>query len=286
MRVCHQGVRCALLVVLAGAGIAGTAVAEERATGRLVSINGIDLHYEVVGQGEPLVLLHSGTQSGQMFDPFIDAFSAHYRLIIPDLRGHGGSTNPQGIWTTSQFADDIFALLDQLGVGRFRAIGASVGAMTLLQMATQQPDRVESLILVGAGTYLPVSCREILARTDGDAFPEAVWERYRAIHRYGDEQIRALFAWVASLAESYNDMAFSPARLATVRASTLIVHGDRDYCFPASMAWDIYDAIPEAYLWVVPNGGHVPIDGPHAEAFSATALEFLAGRWSKSSSQP
>lgn len=268
-----------LVAVLFSVGFAASAESEGQRTGRSVSVNGIDLHYEVVGQGEPLVLLHSGTQTGRMFDPFVEAFSARYRLIIPDLRGHGGSTNPEGIWTTRQFADDVFALLDHLEIDTFKAVGASAGAMTLLHMATRQPGRVEALIVIGAGTYLPVNCREVLARTDGEAFPDAVWERYRAIHHYGDDQIRALFDWVASLAESYNDMTFTPARLATISARTLIVHGDRDYCFPASMAWDIYAAVPNAYLWVIPNGGHVPISGPHADAFSATALEFLVGKW-------
>ena len=63
------------------------------------------------------------------------------------------------------------------------------------------------------------------------------------------------------------------------RLRTLVVHGDRDYCFPAWMAWEIYDAIPRAYLWVVPNGTHVPIGGANAPLFAETALQFLAGAW-------
>jgi pimeloyl-ACP methyl ester carboxylesterase len=258
---------------------APAASAQDSPEPQTAGVNGIEMSYRVLGEGEPLVLLHSGTQTGRMFDPFIDQLSADYRLIIPDLRGHGGSTNPNGVWTTRQFALDVFALLDHLGVERFKAIGASAGGMTLLHMATQQPQRVESMVVVGVGTYLPVSCRETLAQTDGDAFPEAVWERYRAVHPRGDEQIRALFDWVASLAESYNDMTFTPSYLATISAPTLVVHGDRDYCFPASMAWDIYEAVPDAYLWVVPNGGHVPINGQHAPQFAATVLAFLNGDW-------
>jgi pimeloyl-ACP methyl ester carboxylesterase len=266
-----------LLCLVAGGSV--TVVAQVAAEPQVARVNGIDMSYEVVGEGEPLVLLHSGTQTGRMFDPFVDRLSAGYRLIIPDLRGHGGSTNPDGIWTTRQFAFDVFALLDQLGVERFKAIGASAGGMTLLHMATQQPQRIEAMVVVGVGTYLPVSCRETLAQTDGDALPEAVWERYRAIHPRGDEQIRALFDWVASLAESYNDMTFTPSYLATISARTLVVHGDRDYCFPALMAWDIYEAVPDAYLWVVPNGGHVPITGEQAPQFTETVLAFLNGDW-------
>jgi pimeloyl-ACP methyl ester carboxylesterase len=244
-----------------------------------VTVNGIEMYYEVTGAGEPLVLLHSGTQTVRMWDPFVADFAADRRVIAIDLRGHGGSTNPDGLWTTRQFALDVFALLDQLGVKRFQAVGASAGAMTLLHMATLQPERVEAMVVVGVGTYLPDECRAILAQTDSAAIPDNVMGYLRAQHVHGDDQIRALYDWVASLATSYNDMTFSPAYLATITARTLVVHGDRDYCFPASMAWDIYDAIPDAYLWVVPNGGHVPIQGPLAPAFSTTVLEFLDGGW-------
>jgi pimeloyl-ACP methyl ester carboxylesterase len=245
------------------------------------TVHGIEMKYEVVGEGPPLVLLHSGTQTARMFDPFVEALSKQYRLIVPDLRGHGGSTNPDGLWTTRQFARDVYALLDELGVEKFKAIGASAGAMTLLHMATSKPERVEAMIVVGVGTYLPTECREILSKTSPDDITEAGWKHLRQEHKHGDEQIRALYNWVASLAESYNDMTFTPPYLSTIEARTLVVHGDRDYCFPASMAWDIYAAIPKAYLWVVPNGGHVPMSGPHVEPFTRTAMEFLRGDWEK-----
>ena len=270
----------ALAALLAASTTASAPVAAARQQ-HTATVNDMETYYETAGSGEPLLLLHSGTQTGRMFDPFVAELSAHYRLIIPDLRGHGGSTNPQGLWTTRQFAADVFALLDELGLPRVRAIGASAGAMTLLHMATTQPQRIESMVVIGVGTYLPSECRAILAATDADALPESAWQRLREKHRHGDDQIRALYEWVASLVDSYGDMTFTPPQLATITAPTLVMHGDRDYCFPASMAWEIYRAIPEAFLWVVPNGGHVPITGPHAAEFAATAKEFLAGNWAK-----
>jgi pimeloyl-ACP methyl ester carboxylesterase len=262
-----------------GFASSGGVFADAESASRTASVNGIELHYEIAGEGDPLVLLHSGTQTTRMWDPFVGAFAEDYRVIAVDLRGHGGSTNPDDLWTTRQFAHDVYALLDSLGVERFKGVGASAGAMTLLHMATQQPERVEAMVVVGVGTYLPVECRQTLAATDSSAIPDNVMAFYRSQHAHGDDQIRALFDWVASLATSYNDMTFSPACLATITARTLVVHGDRDYCFPASMAWDIYDAIPDAFLWVVPNGGHVPIQGPYAPAFTKTVVEFLSGSW-------
>ena len=75
----------------------GTAViADEETTseGKTISINGMDMYYEDHGDGETLVLLHGFSRSGAIWKPFITEFSKHYRLIVPDLRGHGRSTNP------------------------------------------------------------------------------------------------------------------------------------------------------------------------------------------------
>jgi pimeloyl-ACP methyl ester carboxylesterase len=266
--LCHAAVL--VLVTAAPASAAQAAVEAHTA-----EVNGIQMHYEVVGAGDPLLLLHSGTQSSRMWDDFVDRFSEHNRLIIPDLRGHGRSTNPDGVWTTSQLAADVFALLDILELDRVKAIGASIGAMTLLRMATQQPDRIDAMIVIGAGTYIPAECRTILASATTDTLSEAAWQQLRATHPQGDDQIRALYAWVASLAGSVDDMNFTPPFLATITARTLIIHGDRDYCFPASMAWDMYQAIPDAELWVVPNGSHVPIRDGNAGFFAEIAMGFL-----------
>ena len=271
LRSCHRDIAFLIIVIAAA-----SAAAQTPSTGQMAEVNGIQMHYEIVGEGEPLLLLHSGTQTTRMWAEFVEPFSERYRLIIADLRGHGGSTNPDGLWTTSQFADDVFALLDHLEVDRVRAVGASAGAMTLLRMATRQPDRIEALVVIGVGTYIPDDCRRILATVTTEGLPEASWGRLRTNHRHGDDQIRALYAWVASLADDYTDMVFTPPLLSTVTAQTLVVHGDRDYCFPASMAWDIYQAIPNAALWVVPNGSHVPITGGNAARFTDTTLEFLA----------
>src|SRR6185436_18365400 len=85
----------------------------------------------------------------------LDDLGRRYRLIIPDLRGHGRSTNPAGTLTHRQCAQDLSALLDRLGVGRFRAIGMSLGGNTLLHLAMREPDRVPALVLVSATMYYP-----------------------------------------------------------------------------------------------------------------------------------
>jgi pimeloyl-ACP methyl ester carboxylesterase len=88
---------------------------------------------------------------------------------------------------------------------------------------------------------------------------------------------------VNAFAGSYDDMNFTPAYLSTITARTLIVHGDRDPLYPVALAAEMDAAIPHAYLWAVPNGGHGPVFGDRAAQFVQTALEFLCGEWRPSS---
>ncbi|HYO54887.1 alpha/beta hydrolase [Archangium sp.] len=239
-------------------------------------INGIQMYCEVRGDGEPLVLLHGGTGAGSDWRYVFDEPLEGFRTIIPDMRGHGHSTNPSGKFTFRQVASDVLALLDRLGVERFKAMGMSAGAKTLLHMATTQPARVDAMVLVSAAPYFPQQARAIMARTHADNLTAEEWKVMRQRHVHGDEQIRALHEQMRALKDSYDDMNFTPPYLSTITARTLLVHGDRDPLYPVSMAVEMYTAIPGAALWIVPNGGHGPIFGSMAPRFRETALEFLA----------
>jgi pimeloyl-ACP methyl ester carboxylesterase len=72
---------------------------------------------------------------------------------------------------------------------------------------------------------------------------------------------------------------FTPPLLSTIQAETLIVFGDRDPLYPVSLAFELRQAIPRSYLWVIPNGGHGPVFADAAPAFRAIALPFLRGEW-------
>jgi pimeloyl-ACP methyl ester carboxylesterase len=76
-------------------------------------------------------------------------------------------------------------------------------------------------------------------------------------------------------------MNFTPPYLSTITARTFIVHGDRDPLYPVNMATEMFTAIPNSYLWIVPNGGHGPIFGELADQFVKTSLSFLNGDWQK-----
>ena len=247
--------------------------------GRAEPVNGIEMYYETRGEGEPLVLLHGGGGIGANWDLIFKVPPQGYQLIIPDLRGHGRSTNPLPGFTFRQLAQDVFGLLDRLGVERFKAIGLSLGAKTLLHVATQQPGRVEAMVLVSATPYFPEQARAVMRQLTAENHSEAEWQQMRQWHRQGDEQIRKLWSQMNALKDSYDDMSFTPPYLSTIAARTLIVHGDRDPLYPVHLALEMYSAIPRSYLWVVPNGGHGPIFGDRAELFVETALTFLRDQW-------
>ena len=241
-----------------------------------IDVNGCQLYYETRGDGEPLLLLHGGTGIGADWTRvFTGGDPAGFRVIVPDLRGHGRSTNPSRAFTFRQAAQDMFALLDRLGIQRVKAIGLSMGAKTLLHMATQQPDRIDAMVLVSATPYFPAQARAAMAQFAVDAFSDAEWATLRQRHVHGDDQIRMLYEQMRGLKDSYDDVAFTPPLLATITARTLIVHGDRDPLYPVELALEMYRSIPSSTLWVVPNGGHGPIFGALAAPFVETALAHL-----------
>jgi pimeloyl-ACP methyl ester carboxylesterase len=243
----------------------------------IVPLSDIEIYYETEGSGESLLLLHGGTGCHSNWAlAGRDQFAREYALVLPDARGHGRTTNPQKTITHRQCALDTLALLDHLGVGTCRAIGLSMGANTLLHMATLEPERIEAMVLVSATMYFPEQARAIMRAIPpaAEQTPEA-WEAMRKSHKLGDEQIAALWDWTRGLKDSYDDMNFTPPSLSRIKARTLIVYGDRDPLYPVEIAITMYRAIPHSELWVVPGGGHDPVFFDASKRFAETALSFL-----------
>lgn len=243
-----------------------------------VEVNGLQLFYRDSGTGEPLLLLHGFTGCGDDWRHIFAKPIEGYRVIAPDLRGHGRSANPSGTFRFSDVARDIFALLDSIGIDRVKAIGVSAGANTLLHMATQQPSRVEAMIHISGTPRFPDQARAIMKTMTEEARSPAEWAEMRGRHHLGDDQIRALWRHVREFADDRDDMNFNADTLGAITARTLIVHGDRDPLYPVELAVELYRAIPNAALWVVPNGGHGPIFGEQAAPFVTTATAFLQSR--------
>jgi pimeloyl-ACP methyl ester carboxylesterase len=245
------------------------------------ALNGFEMYYETRGTGEPLLLLHGGMGIGADWRHLFPEDPAGYRVIVPDLRGHGRSTNPSRAFTFRQCADDVLRLLDSLGIVNAKAIGMSMGAKTLLHVATIRPRILSAMVLVSAAPYFPAPLRTAAAQFTKDAFDRLTDDERASLaarHVHGPDQIAQLYEMTCRFATSYDDLAFTPPQLGTISARTLIVHGDRDPFYPAELALEMFRAIPHSALWVVPYGAHGPIFGERAPTFRDVALAHLSMR--------
>ena len=243
------------------------------------SVNGIDLHWEESGEGEPLLWLHGAMGRGADWRHVFTDPPPGFKVIAPDLRGHGASTNPERLFTFQQMARDVIALVRHLDLSRFKAIGLSGGGITMLHVARLEPSLVEAMVVVSAPPRFPDKARQIQKSLSPAAVGEAEMQRLKATHVHGDAQIAQLFDMVHAWADDRDDVNFTRETLAPMTAETLIVFGDRDFLYPVSLAFELHASIPGSHLWVVPNGGHGPVFGKDAALFAQTALAFLRGEW-------
>jgi len=238
-----------------------------------VKVNDIEMYYEIHGKGEPLLMLHGFIISGQMWNDYISDYESHFQLVIPDLRGHGRTNNPSQLFTRRQAAEDMFTLLDYLGIDKFKGLGCSTGGDILLHMATKQPERIEAMALDGTVPYYPKQMREMISQGTEERI-----ERMRRWHHLGDDQINQLIENVHEMLDTYDDVNFTKPLLSTIKAKTLIMLGDRDPYFPIEMATILHDSIQDSYLWIVPNAGHA-LTLNRADYVKKDVLDFLTGKW-------
>lgn len=244
------------------------------ANGKYMEVNKAELYYEEYGQGEPLFLLHGFLGSAEDWKGFVQEYSKTYKVIVWDMRGHGRSTNPDTsiVFKHEQAAQDLIGLMDKLEIDKTKAIGHSSGGMTILYAATIAPDRFDAIIPVAAQIYYSRQVREFIkSKTWEKYFPQVELDR-RHGRQKGDLLKRQFYnSW-----QIYGDPSFTPDELAKIKARTLIVHGDNDFV-PVSQAWEMFQSIPKAHIWISPNTGHVPFSPGNEADFIRRTLEFLEG---------
>src|SRR3954447_16289613 len=134
------------------------------APGEYAAVNGINLYYERHGSGRPLILLHGGLGSGEMFGPTIPLLADHHEVIGPDLQGHGRTADIDRPIDHRLMADDIAALIDHLGLEKPDVVGYSLGGGVALFLASKYPDKVSRLILISANVRRDAIPAEMLAQ--------------------------------------------------------------------------------------------------------------------------
>jgi len=262
----------------------------------VLATNGILTYYEDQGSGsEPLVLVHGGDINHHLWDDVLPALSARYRVVCYDLRGHGASEAPATGYHHDHYAADLLALLDALAIGRCHLLGLCMGGGIAIHFVLAHPERLRSLILVGAS--IPglhwATPDEIATNPRVRHFQEEGLEAVMAYLLERDpimatvrerpalrERMRAMLA-TASPAPFLDPQLASYSRpddylrLGEIRLPTLVLVGDRDLAPVQRDAALLARAIPHARLGTIPGAGHYPpLEEP--EAFCRHVQEFLA----------
>ena len=232
-----------------------------------------DLYFTESGSGPPLLLVHGLAISGEMFEPIVGPLAAHHRLIIPDLRGSGGSRNLAPPFSVKQQAADLSRLLDHLGIRTTDVLGYSQGGPVVQQLALDDPARVKRLVLVNTYAHNMISLREKL---EGHLVPLLIrllgMRRFaRFVIALGMKQVpkeRALR--VIDLIARENAgvtarlwreaMAFdSRPRLNDIRCPVLIIAGSQDDAVPLHHAMMLHDGIAGSKLVTIEGADHALI---------------------------
>ena len=271
----------------------------------VVQIHGHEVSYRDEGDGPVLLLLHGIAGSSRAWREVMPALAQDFRLIAPDLLGHGESAKPVGDYSLGAYASGMRDLLGVLGVERATIVGQSFGGGVAMQLAYQHPELCERLVLVDSGglgrevnPILRAATLPLAEYVMPVLFPSFVKDRGDAVSRFlrdrGIRSGRAAESWLAyrSLTETENRKAF----VRTVRSvidpggqtvsamdrlylaaevPTLIVWGADDSIIPVSHGHAAHEAIPGSRLEVFDGVGHFP----HVEApdrFVEVLRDFLA----------
>ncbi|MBX6355252.1 MAG: alpha/beta hydrolase [Micromonosporaceae bacterium] len=124
--------------------------AVETGSGQYADVNGISLYYETHGTGRPMVLLHGGLGSGEMFLPILPTLADHHQVILVDLQGHGRTADIDRPLDVALMADDVAALIDHLGLQEPDVVGYSLGGGVALQVAVKYPAKIRRVVTASA----------------------------------------------------------------------------------------------------------------------------------------
>ena len=237
-----------------------------------IEINDLTVHVDIQGPtGAPvLLLLHSLGTSLHVWDPQVAALGTEFRIIRPDLRGHGLTSVTTGPYTIEMLAGDALALLDALGVKRAHVVGLSIGGLIAQAICAAAPDRALSLVLCDTAMAIPPPenwhARAAMVRANGvAAIADAVLERWVTPGAQASAQARGLRAMLlrtdpegyASAAEAIASADLTVSTSA-ISVPALVLVGDTDVATPLASAEALRYALPNARLLVVENAAHIP----------------------------
>ncbi len=249
----------------------------------------VALAHDIAGppDGPPLLLAHAIGMTREMWAPQVDRLAREWRVIVPDLRGHGDSPVPTGPYRIEDHARDLLLLLDRLAIWRASLCGLSMGGMAALLTAALAPERVDRVVAMAvvAKPESPSAWIERAAAVRGGgtaAITELVasrWgylDRAPAIRAFVEGQLRDTpDEGYAACCEAIAAMDLGPA-LPRVAAPTLVLTGAVDPAAPPGAAAGIVQSIPGARCVVVDDAAHL-VSMEQPEAVNDAIMEHLRG---------
>ena len=257
-------------------------------------VNGARIHYELLGSGPPVVLLHAGIADRRMWDEQMGPFAQHFQVLRYDMRGLGRTETPAGTFTHHA---DLRGLLQALGIARAHLVGLSKGARIAINVALEYPGMVERLVLAAPGlegysfSDATRQTRQALeAEAERDGLPEVeldirVWVAGsgRPIARVDPaiaERIRLMHVPDRAFPPGHlvEQMLEPPAveRIGEIRAPALIITGELDVPDINAIAALLVARIPGAESAMVPGVAHM-INMEQPETFNRLVVDFLRG---------
>ena len=241
--------------------------------GETATINGIDIYYEVYGEGNPVLLLHGGLANGDHWVNVIPALTAAgYQAIVMDSRGHGRSSFDETPISYEVMASDVLGLMDHLGIDKADLVGWSDGGIIGLEIALTDPERLHKVVAYGAN-FDPTGVRlDIGANDYFNAYIEAAAAEYQ-------ENSPEPERWDEFLANISNMWATQPnyteEQLRSITTPFLILDGAKEEAIDLNQTKLMALLIPGAELVIMPDTGHFALF-EQPEEFSKIVLDFLA----------
>ena len=207
-----------------------------KGTGAYAEVNGINLYYETHGQGRPLILLHGGLGSGEMFGPTLPALAEKHKVIAVDLQGHGRTADIDRPIDPRLMADDIAALIDHLGLEKPDLVGYSLGGGVAFFTASKYPEKVGKLVMAAAHVRRDAIPAEMLAQ-QGQVNAAAaefmkdtpMYELYMSVAPRPEDFPRLLDKMGESMAKDFD----LSEEVRGLKVPTLIVAADADMAPPS-----------------------------------------------------
>lgn len=237
-------------------------------------LRGIRLYHAEVGQGRPVILLHGGLANSDYLMNQVQALRARHRVIVVDSRGHGRSSRDTTPYGYDLMADDVIALMDQLGIPQADIVGWSDGAIQALDIAIRHPRRVGKIVAFGVNTRTDGLIPDFDKNPNFAAFMKRAGAEYRKLSPTPDDY-EGFLTQIGKMWESEPN--WSDAQLRSIRSPVLVMDGDHDEGIRREHTEYIARTIPHARMLILPNSSHFAfIQDP--QAFNAAIVDFLDGK--------